>query len=64
MCLVLFVVLAGLSVQFFLDGLVLQGAIMALLAVLFLVLMVRNIACVRGQCDIRKGKADEETPSE
>ena len=62
MCLVIGVLLAILSVNFYLNGFVLQAAIAGVLSLVLISFMIRNVGCPNGACKPKiKDKKEEET---
>ncbi len=57
MCLVISVLLTILSVNFYLNGFIPQSIMSALLALVLLYFMYKNITCKTGSCGIKKGKS-------
>jgi len=60
MCLVISVLLAALSFNFYLNGFYIQTAVMAVFSLGFIVLMVRNVGCNKGMCLIKKDTFQED----
>ena len=58
MCLVIGVLFIVLSVNFYLNGFVIQAAISGIVAIAMIVFMGRNISCAKGRCET-KVKEDE-----
>lgn len=61
MCLVLSVLLFALSVNFYLNGFLLQAGLIGVMAVAFMILMIRNIGCRKNACGLDKKSRDEDT---
>jgi len=60
MCLVISILLAVMSVNFFLNGFILQAVIMGSISLAFAYFMYRNLGCPNGSC-APKLKDKEET---
>ena len=54
MCLVLGLVFGALSVNFYLNGFVMQSFITGALALVLMVFMIRNIRCRQNSCLVKK----------
>jgi hypothetical protein len=60
MCLILSVLLTALAVNFYLNGFLIQTFMTGALALVFVVLMIRNIRCRKKGCGMDyKTKEDE-----
>jgi hypothetical protein len=60
MCLVLSVALTALAVNFYLNGFLLQTFITGALALMFLIVMIRNVKCREKGCAMNyKAKEDK-----
>jgi len=57
MCLVISVLLTILSINFYMNGFIPQSAMSAVLALVLLYFMYKNISCKKGGCGIKKDKS-------
>ena len=63
MCLVIAVLLAALSFNFYINGFYLQGILTALFSAGFIFFMIRNIRCKQNSCGIKTYKHKEDEKS-
>jgi len=64
MCLVISILLAGLGVNFYLNGFYIQASLMAVMSLVLIVFMFKNITCRNNSCVIKKKINDEESSAD